>query len=261
MNNLNNSQSKQNAEEMVGQEIFDIVKTSISKCFLDLNKEPLPKNSSEHLINGITDTIIKFFPSLKTKEIPEIFANGVRGEYGDYYGLSVITFENFIKAHLARVKSKTKPTAEPSPEPTPDEKFDTGKALFVKLIKKYQASGTIDISASAIYEFIKPLGLIASSYKQGVYREAMNKTIAQKEIELINCTDLIRRRLLNGALECLKSNIEKDMITVEQNNEIVRTGKSIILQYWFNDLLIDDTDIDQLIEEKRSYYVETLINK
>jgi hypothetical protein len=258
MNNLpalktENILLKPNVLEEVKNDVFNIVNGSIAQCFAHLNY-PVPTDSN-YLVNEVTDSIIKKFPSMRMQEIPVAFANGIRKMYGDYFGLSVVTFEGFITGYLNSpkrvelVKEKVK-MIDYKPEPTADEKFTTGKNLATDLFEVFKRSGQFGLSVLAVYEFINSLGLIDKEYKT-VYQEAMELTVVIKKQEIANCMDIYKRRRLNVELEFLTDNIEKDMLTKEQHNEVLRTGKKIILKNWFQDLIVNEDSLDELIENCR----------
>jgi hypothetical protein len=97
-----------------GEKVVDIFKTDQSR----LNKEFLvliseisnTLNQSKTgedkaiLTQGLVLEAINYFPSITVQEVRLALNNGIRGEYGQYFGLSVATFHNFIKAFLAEEK-------------------------------------------------------------------------------------------------------------------------------------------------------------
>jgi hypothetical protein len=87
-----------NALNSVKEDLFKVVNASIAKCFADLNFK-VPDDPS-YLLNEVTAAIMKRFPSMQIAEVPVAFANGIRGKYGEYFGLCVVSFEQFIQAYL-----------------------------------------------------------------------------------------------------------------------------------------------------------------
>ncbi len=56
------------------------------------------------LTQGLVLEAINYFPSTTIPEIRLALNNGIRGEYGQYFGLSIASFHNFIKSFLAEEK-------------------------------------------------------------------------------------------------------------------------------------------------------------
>lgn len=241
----------------VKSDLFGVVQAAIAQCYAHLNF-PVPGIADvNYLINEVTDIIIANYPSLRLHEIPTAFGNGIRKEYGEFFGLSVVSFEQFIKGYLASPKrtNLVKDVAnisETKPEPTAEDKFNTGKALCIELFEKYKASGQFGLSVLTVYEFLNSLNLIPKDYKTGIYGQALDATVANKRSEITLCTDLHKRRLLNGELEILLENIANDGITTDQHNEVLRNGKKIILKNWFDDLIMNEIDLNSLLIYKRN---------
>jgi hypothetical protein len=200
---------------------------------------------------------------MRLQEIPTAFAKGIRKEYGEYYGLCVVSFELFIAGYLnseERLKlaeQKNRLLIEEKNEPTDDEKFNTAKNLCVdafQSIKGQNANRSISLVALSIYTFLDSLELIDKDYKMGIMKEAMDLTVKNKEFELTFCNDILKRRALGIELEILKENIEKDVITKIQYEDIVKTAKKIALNNYFRDLITNDDNLEEFIESKRELY-------
>lgn len=245
---------KPNVLEEIKTDVFNVVNASIAQCYAHLNLV-VPKETN-YLVNEVTSSIIKNFPSLRMTEIPLAFSNGIRHKYGEYFGLCVVSFEKFITGYLDSperaelVKEKSK-LIEERTEPTASEKFTIGKQLCIDLFEKFKMAQQLDRTALAVYEFLKSVDLIDPDYKKGIYPQAMEETVAEKTLQSGLCMDLHKRRILNAELECLNDNISKDMLTGEQHNEVLRTGRKIILKNIFREMLMNEEDLGELIETKR----------
>lgn len=243
-----------NVIEEVKTDVFNTVKASIAQCYAHLNLTVPEAKDLTYLINEVTDTIIQNYPSLRLQEIPIAFSNGIRKKYGEYFGLCVVSFEQFITGYLnsperAELVKETSKIIEVKTEPTDEDKFKTGKALCVELFEKYKKSGQLGLSTIAVYEFLNGIGLIEKSYKEGVYKLALDQTVIDKQKEVALSTDLHKRRALNAEIEMLTENISNDGITEAQHKEVLRTGKRIILKNWFDDLIINEEQLSGLINQ------------
>lgn len=250
-----------NALQVAKQEIFNAVNASIAKCYVHLNFK-IPEDT-EYLVNEVTDAIIEKYPSMRTAEIPTAFAKGIRNEYGEFFGLCVVSFEQFIVGYLASperkrlVDEKNRLQIEASSEPSPDEKFSTAKGLSLDVYNLVKANHQVGIKGVAVYVFLNALGLIHADYKKGIMKEALNTLVAEKERDIANSTELIRRRQMNADLEILKTNIANDILTVSQYDDVKRVAKRQVLTNWFRDLILDDSDLAELIESKRNFYLSS----
>jgi hypothetical protein len=88
--------------------------------------------------------IEKYFPSLEPDDLETAFNNGVRGEYGDYMGLNIITYNAWIKAYRAKPKA----TAE-STNIITKEQIKEGEDIWIESMQKqfavFKVTGAIDI--------------------------------------------------------------------------------------------------------------------
>ena len=248
---------KPNALQVHEDELFNTVNASIAKCFADLNKAVLSEQSLSYLVNEVTNSILNKFPTIRLQEIPIAFQKGIRNEYGDYFGLCVVSFEQFIQGYLSGpdrkqlVDEKNKLMIDVKTEPTKDEKFSTAKWLCLDAYNQIKNNKPLGLNGVAVYTFLNTIGLIHPDYKKGIYKEALNELVNQYEKDISFCTELNKRRALNTKLELLNQNIAADGITADQHEEVLRTGKRIILTNWLRDMLLDNTDLSELIETKR----------
>jgi hypothetical protein len=250
---------KPNVLAVVRSELFNAVNASIAKCYADLNFK-VPEDPT-YLVNEVTDSILKNYPSMRLQEIPEAFAKGIREEYGKYFGLCVISFEKFIEGYLASedrlklVEQKNRLLIEEKTEPTAEDKFMTAKALCIQAYENVKVNRPIGLTALTVFTFLNNLEMIDKEFKAGIMKNALDLVIQDKELEASFCTDINRRRILNAELELLRDNIAKDIITKEQYAEVVKTAKRIALNNYLRNLIMDDTDLAELVEAKREIYL------
>lgn len=250
-----------NAMQAAKEEVFNAVNASIAKCYVHLNFK-IP-DDTEYLVNEVTDAIIEKFPSMRTVEIPTAFAKGIRGEYGEFFGLCVVTFEKFVAGYLdgpdrkQLVDERNKLQIKASKEPTPAEKFNTAKGLCLDAYENIKAGKPVGITGTAVYTFLNKLELIDPDYKKGMLKEAIPLLVAEKETEIANCMELNRRRQMKADLEILTTNIDNDILTVEQSDEVRRVAKRLALTNLLRDWSVDNVDLSALIETKREFYLSS----
>lgn len=97
-----------------GEKVIDVFKSDekkLKKEFLILVSElanTLNQSKTDidkaMLTQGLVLEAINYFPNITIPEVRLALNSGIRGEYGQYFGLSVASFHNFIKSFLAEEK-------------------------------------------------------------------------------------------------------------------------------------------------------------
>jgi hypothetical protein len=248
---------KPNVLSEVEDEVFQTVQSAVARCYADLNQRVPEASQNEYLLNQLTDNILKNYPSLRLAEISIAFSAGIRGQYGEYFGLSVISFEKFLTGYLESdhrqklVEDKHRLMIEEKTEPTAEEKFNTGKQLCLDAFARVKSEKPIGLSELTVFAFLNGLSMIDKSYKVGIMQQAMEQTVSEKERELAFATELYKRRKINTELEVLRENIAKDILSKGQYEQILQTAKRISLNNYFRDLMLNEEDLGQLIEAHR----------
>jgi len=252
--------SKPNALQEAEQTLINAIDKAVLTCYFELNQNVPNQTDRTVLVNKILDSILDRYTSIRADEIAEAFSNGVRKHYGEYFGLCLISFEQFIKGYLESEKRKCmakeyiKSQSETKNEPSIDEKFTTAKGLCLEAFEKVKQGKSIGLTAVAVYTFLNDIQLIDPDYKKGIMPQALEELVKEKEAEAINCFELLKRRRLNADLELLKLNIQADGITSGQYNECKRVGKRIILNNWMRDIILNEDNLSELIDGKRLFY-------
>ena len=81
-------------KERLKREVLTILK----KAYNDLNRL-WNEGEATNLLNGVILNCINYYGSLKIGELKYAVEHGLRGEYGDYFGLNVLSIHKFIKAY------------------------------------------------------------------------------------------------------------------------------------------------------------------
>ena len=235
------------------QVIFNQAKIGVARAFMDTRAQVLGEQDFSYLINELTKAIGK--TSIRAVEIPEAIARGIRKEYGEYYGLSLVTFEWFISEYLKSEyhKNKIKNMQQPevSKEPTDDEKFTSGKQFVLKCLESEKVGKGYELQAVSAYTFLKQYDLIDKSYRTGLIPEAMQRLVSDKVNEIGLCTDIFKRRRLKAELQFFQEGVTNDALTEDQWAEVTRMGKRLSLRNFFRDMIMNEVDLGELIETKR----------
>lgn len=107
----------------------------------------------DYLKRSITDDILKEFPILTLQDVNLCFSMGVRGNLGEYFGMNVVTFYNWLKKYKEEVipESMGEVTKHLPPVPIKEEvdykKLDLEKIdTICGLIIRYNESGNYDFN-------------------------------------------------------------------------------------------------------------------
>lgn len=233
------------------QDIFQVILMSLAKSYTDLGREQPPQKDKDYLANELADSLPRKFPSIRLHEIPLAFSNGIREKYGTFYGLSVVTFEKFIEAHLnseAR-EQQAKEALIPKQNKVPDlaTQFEVAKGNALNAFQDLR-SGKEIISGSVVYGFLDQLGLLQFSVSQKweLVEEACLSLTGTFQQQLINTASMIKKEEIQRKINALKDRSAVDMI----RNMSKRLGTSA----FFKSCMLEELDLEALIEERRERF-------
>lgn len=191
--------------------------------------------------------VFERFSGLTIEEISVALDKGVKKDFGDYYGLNVITFIDWVRAYQqceARVKAineRYKATLPESIPPTPEERNRRNIEADLRLFGDYLKTGEIsrfDVYNAMIYDDLDQRGLISQA------NEAKWAAIRKAE-QLIGKTEEAGRTQRNGQIESVGSMI-KDFTPPT----VINKAKAIILSEFFSGLVQDKKDLSELLHTK-----------
>jgi len=236
--------------------VFEAIKAALAISFAHLNAKKLGSEQMDFLANEVTDAIIEKYPGIRISEIKTAFANGIRGEYGEYFGLSVVTFDNFIKSYILSPEranlSKTTPMLEGPTMPTSHEMFKTAKYNALEAYKLFSLNKSFERIALAAYTFLDGLNLIKFTAKEKW------DFIDEAKIEL-------KRNLDNQkALETRPAERKKLLSTLEElaNNgckdQVINVSKKIALTAFFQSIALEESDLNQIMDDQKDVFMANL---
>lgn len=197
------------------------------------------------------DEIKTNFSFIRTEEIRLAFANGVRGEYGEFYGLNIKTFYSWLKNYQTSEKrrlelAKLKTEKE---EPVVD-KSEARRIYWQKIakdIQKFKETGN--------FEPFMPLKMFRAFWNQGLIRI----TKAEAEVYKNQAMDLIRKerdKYLKPvtkkehqrklSLNALISAFESNQLTNEQDILIKERAAELCLKDYFK-----NCDLNEFINQTK----------
>ncbi|WP_214228611.1 hypothetical protein [Pedobacter sp. B4-66] len=236
-------------------DIFAVILMALATSYTDLSWKQPSNKDKEYMANKLADSIPSKFPSIRLHEIPEAFANGIRGKYGEFMGLGVVSFENFIEAHLSSEKreqfAKEVLMIPERIEPDINTKFITAKNNALKAYQDKKYGKDISLVALVVYTFLNRLKLIQYSAKKKW--EFVDKA---KEILITGLKHKLKLTLSKQDRNIIKRDIEniQEGFAVDL---ILNMSKRVALLQYFDDIVLSGTNLDELIDSKQYLFNET----
>lgn len=231
------------------KEVHNEVLAQVMKSITHLNWNVPEQSAMTILVSEISNSIRNNYKQLRKDEIATCFSKGIRGEYGEFMGLSVVTFEKFIMGYLASdyraTLGKTLPVAhiEQRAEPTPAEQWDNFVKRLCVIYAEYLKGTRVHPSeASFCYTVLKRNGFLKldQQRKEKIQQKAFNQI--KTETDPKNALNIPEKRKMNAAYEQLLSKSGDD-------SRVINRAKALGLYEWFDDLRIMEISIEEAVRE------------
>mgnify|MGYP002623774177 FL=1 len=238
-------------------EIAAAVKALVVKTIFESGQNMEPDEQAE-TVNGVTRDIFTDFVGYRIPEIAEAFRLGVRGELGEYYGVSVKSFHQWLRTyrdeHLNDLKSKVLGSL-PEPTELTEEQKAKIKAEWIenhlRLFEEYR-DGEIEFDqirfAAHFWEHLRKEGLVTTDEqaREEFVGEAMNQIKREKKKQRFE------------APQFLRPSIDKFIESLEKGEQgralVLNRARGLALKSTYDYLIANKTDLrDWLkIESERS---------
>ena len=242
------------------REVFNIVLISVAKSFADLNIKSLAQPDRDYLVNELTDNIIARYPAIRINEIPVAIANGIRGKYGEFYGLSLISFERFIEQYLLSEERVQAVRALPAPEvvkrvPDKEEQFALAKSNALMALQRKQSGKSIAGMASSVYDFLDRLQLLhfSKDEKYDMMADACRELVGELKFKLLTAP-AHERMALRRDKDAYIAALTGGALTDGQKQNIVRLSKRMALDAFLNQVIMEEADLGEMVEGKRALF-------
>lgn len=243
--------------ECAPTEIFDVVRLAVAKAIADLNHRAT-EQETYYMVNELTDNIIDHYPSLRISEIPGIIARGIRGHYGDFFGLSVISFEKFISAYmnsdqrLQAVHSLPPPPDDaPREVPTEAQQFETMVQNTLHAYQRKAEGKNYDSLAALVYNFLDRLHLLqfTTAEKYDMMQDAARLLSAEIKIKLL-CAPGYQRHELQRNMQAYADALTGSPLSAEQHAQVIRKAKQLAVEAFFNELDLNGQGLQEVLRER-----------
>lgn len=245
--------------------VYNTALAGIAKSFADTGftisgTEKEVKESQNYLVTEVTEYIRKRYPALRLGEIPVAFARGIRKQYGDYMGLSVLSFTNFIDGYV-KDEDRKKALAElaklqsghEEQLPAWDKVYDMSKSNAMRAVSEVETGKSIFLYGHIVYDFLDALELIEFSVdeKKQFYSDAytmiLNERRAARETEF----DKFRRDNLQSLVDIMERNDTEELKRRKETEIIKSRAKCLSLKRYLESILFEEVDLEAVIEGKR----------
>lgn len=217
--------------DMQQTELKDRVIKTLAKTYIDCGKV-IESKELMSLSNGVINEIKRYFINLKIDELDLCFQNGVRKQYGEYFGLNIVTFHQWIKSYMAEdkraeaLKIRSTPRIEPIKEYNDNEKLKIRDEFMNHAKSTYMKSGVFGLYEPSIADIYKILvdtkELTESEYTSNV-EEAFDYVIEDLEYRSKTNDILLRRKLI----------AQKETLTLD-SKEVINMAKQITIEDLWN---------------------------
>jgi len=258
--------------QVPAEKVFEVITAAIATVYADTNFRLPGDDDFSYLVNTLLRNILKRFPQLRLAEIPGIFSSGARGKYGEYFGLSVISFEGFIEHYLVSEERKAliiekNRMLSASPEssvPTADEQFDISKNLLIETFEK-ENTPWFSTAALTAYGFLDKIGLVTftASEKWEFLQKAIPVTLEDLRREALKVmADQIRRRQIMTEINAFKTCQDEGIDFSPAHSQLIRcAAKRLALKSLFQQYRDGSINLFELLDSKREVYLSLQTQK
>ena len=253
---------KQNPVRQVPKrDVFNAVLTGVAKAFADMNVKSISAQERDYMVNELTDNIIARYPAIRISEIPVAIGHGIRGRYGEFFGLSVVAFERFIEQYLLsedRIRAVKEIVRDDQGQriPSNEEQFATAKANVMMVFGYKKCGKSFGSMAATVYDFLDRLQLLqfTRDEKYDMMADACRELLSELKYKLYNIsgTDRITIKL---DISAYTASLTGGALTDTQKQEVVRVSKRLALDAFLQQVMLEELDLEEMVEERKERFL------
>ncbi len=186
------------------------------------------------------------YPNLTLEEVSYAVEQGIRGEYGEYYGINNVSLLNFVKAYATseeRAKAVSNHNLKQLPAKTTvsdQEKINIIKTGIINKFHQFMKTGVLNDWGNPSYDFLAKAGYINYSEEQ---RSEFKKLAAKRLI----AEETIRRSSLNYDIRQDEIKAIEEFKNNTKHKRIIAEGKRLALKDYFLSLINQGLSIENII--------------
>lgn len=205
------------------------------------------QKTSQEEITALTSAFIEEmedYQHITIFELENVFKNGYKQVYGEYFGLNVKTFitwvdyynKNIRNQELSKLREEKSLSEIPKKETTEKEKQYWINRGVSECVEHYEKTFTIMDGKLYVYEILYDLGMLPNDneYKKKKYNEA--KEVIEFEISSTKNKSLSHKKKMD---EILKE------IQLPKSGKLINKAKELILLEFFRVLTKDEVKLEE----------------
>lgn len=211
--------------DMPQKDAINQLMSIIVKCYFDAGQQIAGENETKRgqqlqLIATSLLSELSKFKHMSIQDVQIAFKNGVRREYGEFYGLNPATYYQWLKSYQFDEKRKAALHAiknagnkEPEPLMSKSEAEYEFKQAVMGQFKRYKAGGALEVVFPIrLFQHYEGLGLIkiTTAEKWELYRKAKAKLAEQLKIKRLNPKNGVDAMDLNRIITRIEDNCENE---------------------------------------------------
>ena len=222
--------------DMRKEDALDMIHSLIVKAFHDTGT--MFKQDEKTLIITTFDEIKTYFPYLKSGELIMAFASGVRKEYGEYFGINLVTFNQWIKGWMKdekrmNAKKELLKDKEYPPLMTETEAEYAWKETINRQFKEFKRTGHLICEfPNHLFKHLEQIGLISISNAQKlvIMDQAIHSIIEGKKVSRLNPKSKIHLSQLSDQIK----RMEEDKMSKEDMAEVKQMARLISIKNYYS---------------------------
>lgn len=198
-------------------------------------------------------SVFERFPGLSLEEVGVSLDKGVKGDFGEYYGLSVVTFLDWVRAYQSsnvRIKAQEElaPPALPQQRTITEREFEiirreNALRAFTRYKQERKRPFVPGISVG-VYDTLDSRGILRYGKEEKL--QALEKAKETRREEIIS--DRSRRTYtISKAIEKLGTVLDREL--ADKSPAIVWRAKELLLLRFFDSLIEAGKDLETLYPE------------
>lgn len=202
------------------------------------------------IVNEVKSAIQNKYKSIRAEEISDIFADGIRKVYGDYMGLSTVSFEMFIMGYLESRKRKDLALSMPKENidrtPSEQEIYDISIQNCKTAFNDLKAKGTVGRFGVIVYDFLTKIGILQldKEARWQYYEDAKIDLQEYLKTQMFNSGDKHEVNRLKANLNSIIEGVKSE--TNEQ--KLITISKRLAVDDYFRGLEMDGLTLDDVLK-------------
>ena len=179
----------------------------VIKAFADTGQISVSKETIKLMTGSLYREVIPFKHIISQFGIKDAIEKGLRGEYGKYFGINAVTFNQFLKGYIESIERKNAIHKQKLYEEQVERDIkansdmDSGQEFTLYSYNKYKEESSVYDPANVAYDWLKSKNLIKNmtkEEKEAIRTEAEYKAVAtQSNNDGVPASAFIRERLAN----------------------------------------------------------------